>query len=261
MGWSISKVQRIESGDNAVSGTDLRALLDLYGVTDMEEIEQLSEEARISRRQRWWTTPEFRQHLTPAMMQYLQFEAEAVAIRTYQPVIVPGLFQAPAYASFVLNFFGASLNGDEQRVRLDVRVRRQNQILAAGDGPRNFVILDESVLKREIGGPEVMADQLDQLVDIAGKPNVNIRIIPFDQGAILGLGGHFEVIELSEDDLEDAVLYRESFTKDSLDHDAKEVAFHREMFEKFWERSLNEEKTVRAIAAEAASLRARIDRS
>ncbi|HET6530843.1 MAG TPA: helix-turn-helix transcriptional regulator, partial [Actinoplanes sp.] len=85
--WSLSKIQRIEAGDVTVSGTDLRALLDLYGVTDSEEIEQLTEEARISRRQRWWTAPEYREHLTPGTLQLLQFEAEATAIRAYQPVL------------------------------------------------------------------------------------------------------------------------------------------------------------------------------
>ena len=261
MGWSVSKVQRIEAGDNAVSGTDLRALLDLYGVTDREEIDQLAEEARISRRQRWWTKPEIRDHLTPGLMQLLQFEAEAVAIRSYQPVLVPGPFQTPAYAEFVLGWYDIGLTKDDLRVRHDVRMQRREQFLGSGDNPRYFLILDESVLKREIGGLEVMAQQLEQLAELAQRPEVRIRIVPLKEGAVLGLVGQFTVLDLSEGDVDDAVLYRESYTRDFIEHDPKEVAFHRELFEVFWRQSLDEEKTIRAVIAEAASLRARIDRA
>jgi transcriptional regulator with XRE-family HTH domain len=261
MGWSISKVQRIEAGDNAISGTDLRALLDLYEVADQEEIDQLLEEARISRRQRWWTKPEFREHLTPGTMQLLQFEAEAVAVRSYQPVLVPGPFQTPAYAEFLLGWFNVSLTEDDRRVRHDVRMQRRAQFTESADGPRYFLILDESALRREIGGLGVMAEQLEQLAEIARRPDVHVRIVPLKEGAVLGLVGQFAVLDLTDDDLDDAVLYRESFTKDSIDHDPKEVAFHREMFETFWRQSLDEEKTIRAIIAEAASLRARVDRA
>ena len=86
LGWSMSKMQRIEAGEVTVSGTDLRALLDLYGGFSDEDIERLTEDSRISRRQRWWTAPEYRDHLTSGLMQLLQFEAEASGVRAYQPV-------------------------------------------------------------------------------------------------------------------------------------------------------------------------------
>lgn len=261
IGWSISKVQRIESGDVSISGTDLRALLDLYGVTDQEEIDQLAEEARISRRQRWWTAPEYRDHLTPGLTQLVQFETQATAIRSYQPVLVPGVMQTPAYAEFLFSWYDIGLTADGRRVRYNVRMQRRRQVIDSEDGPQYLLILDESVLKREIGGLEVMAEQLEKLAEIARRPRVNVRIVPFKEGAILGVIGHFTVLDLGDDDPDDAVLYRESFTRDSVDHDREEVRFHREMFETLWRLSLDEEKTIRAIMAEAALLRARIDRS
>lgn len=261
MGWSISKVQRIEAGDNAISATDLRALLDLYRVTDPEEIEQLLEEALVSRRQRWWTKPEYRENLTPAMMQLLQFEAQAAEIRSYFPTILPGAFQTPAYADFILGTFKEVLTDDQRRVRQEVRARRREAILESRDTTRHYVILDESVIKREIGGLAVMADQLDLLAEIARQPNIYIRIISLTAGAVLGSSGHFLVLDIVEDGFEDAMLYRESFVEDSLNHDPKEVALHRGIFEDAWYNSLDEEKTVRAIVAEAAALRSRIDRT
>jgi hypothetical protein len=261
MQWSISKVQRIESGDNAISATDLRALLALYGVEDPEEIDQLLEEARVSRRQRWWTRPEYRQNLTAPIMQLLQFEAQATEIRSYFPTLVPGLFQTPAYAEHILGRFNTVLNDEQRQVRLDVRMRRREWILESRDSTQQFIILDESVIHREIGGLAIMADQLDLLAEVARQPNIHIRMVSLAEGAVLGSSGHFLVLDLVEEDFEDAVLYRESFTEDYVGHDPKEVAFHREMFEAAWIRSLNEEKTLRAILAEAAALRVRLDRA
>jgi len=260
MQWSISKVQRIESGDNAISATDLRALLSLYDVADPEEIDQLLEEARISRRQRWWTNPEYREHLTQAMMQLIQFEAEAVEIRSYQPVLVPGMFQTPAYAQFLLGAPVFELTDVQQKVRLDVRMRRRQQVIESGDGPHFYLVLDESVLKRVIGGLQVTADQFDLLADLAQRPGIRIRIVEYTEGAVLGSGGPFTLLDLGEDGFDGAVLYRESFTTDLIDHDPKQVRFHRTVFETLWAQALNEEKTIRSIAAAAAQLRTRHDR-
>ncbi len=261
VGWSMSKVQRIESGDVSVSGTDLRALLDLYGVTDAEEVEQLSEEARISRRQRWWTVAEYRRHLTPAYAQLLQFEAEATAVRSYQTVLIPGVLQTPAYAQAVIGSYDESLTADERRVRFDARMQRRRQFLESERASSHYVILDESILDRVIGGFEVMAEQFGDVARVARTPGVHIRIVPLTEGAILGQLGPFLLLDLGgDDDPDDAVLYRESFTRDSIEHSAAEITFHRRMFEKLWRRSLDEEKTVRALEATAAQLRTRADR-
>jgi transcriptional regulator with XRE-family HTH domain len=260
VGWSVSKVQRIEAGDNAISTTDLRALLDLYEVTDAEEIDQLTEEARISRRQRWWAKPDFRDHLTPGTLQLLQFEAEAAAIRAYQPVLVPGPLQTPEYAEYLLNWYQADLSPEDRRVRHEVRMERRAELIEADEGPIYYLILDESFLKREIGGPRVMADQLEQLAQFARKPRVYIRIIPLKEGGMLGFFGPFVVIDL-DDDVDNAVVYREGFNRDSIEHDPKEVAIHREMFERYWGQALDKEQTIRAIVAEAAQLRTALDRT
>ena len=260
MDWSLAKVQRIEAGDNAVSGTDLRALLDLYQVTDEEEIEQLQEEARVSRRQRWWAKGDVREHVTPGLLQLLQFEAESTMIRTYQPVLVPGVLQTPDYANFLIGWYNKSLTEEDRRVRFEVRMQRQRQLLEAEDGPMFLAIMDESFLKREIGGARIMADQLDKLVELNRHPRVQVRIVPYREGALLGLMGQFSLLDLGDDDPDDAVLYRETFLSDALDHNAGQIKYHRRMFEALWLRSLDEEQTNRQIVAEAAALRAGLDR-
>ena len=259
LGWSLSKMQRIEGGEVGVSVTDLRALLDVYGVDDPERIEQLAEDARISRRQRWVTAPEYREHLTEGLRDLMQFETEAVAIRAYQPVFYPGVLQTPAVAESILGWWNKSLSDEDRRVRYDVRMTRRQQIIERDDGPDYLLILDESVIKRRIGGPKTTAEQLEVIADVARRPNVHIRVVPFAKGAYIGALGPFQILDLTDEDDDDAVLYRETYNRDEVIHDPNEVHFHRDAFENLWEVSLNEDATLRAIVAEAALLRSSLD--
>jgi transcriptional regulator with XRE-family HTH domain len=257
LGWSMSKMQRIEAGDVTVSGTDLRALLDLFGGFSDEEIKQLNEDARISRRQRWWTAPEYRRHLTSGLMELLQFESEAAAIRVYQPVLVPGVLQTSSFAESILGWWDKSLSEEDRRVRLDVRRLRRTQVIEREDAPTYLLILDQSTLEREIGGPAVMAEQLEALIQDAHRPNLYVRIIPFREGALIGSLGPFTVLDLSEDEDDDAVLYRESYLADDVIHEPRDVRHHREIFEALWQQSWSESLSLNAITAKATELRFR----
>ncbi|MEV6492868.1 helix-turn-helix transcriptional regulator [Actinoplanes sp. NPDC051633] len=255
---SLSKVQRIESGEVAVSGPDLRVLLNHYGVTDPAVIADLATAARVSRRQRYAVDPAHREHLTPAYAHLLQFEAVAVEIRTFQLVLVPGPMQTPEYAEALLGFYDRTLTPDERRVRFDVRMQRR-RLLEPDSGVKYLAILDESVMKREIGGLEVMARQLEELAALSERPNVMIRVVPLREGAMLGTIGPFTVVDLDGKDPEDAVIYRESFGRDILEEEPGEVSVHRAGFEKLWARAWSEELSTSALLAEAAQLRFRND--
>src|SRR5687767_12110990 len=141
--WSLSKVQRIESGDVTVSRTDLTALLDHLGVTDPDSVGELIEIARTSRRKGWWDDPHYRQHLTPATMRLLQFESEATAIRIFSPTVMPGVTQTPAYASHILRFWQDELSGEGRAVRLEVRLRRRDYVFHRENPPKYLLLLDE----------------------------------------------------------------------------------------------------------------------
>jgi transcriptional regulator with XRE-family HTH domain len=260
LGWSLSKMQRIEGGEVGVSATDLRALLDVYGIDDPDMIDQLTEDTRISRRQRYVTAPEYREHLTPSTRELIQFETEAVAIRAYQPVIYPGVLQTPGVADSVLTWWNRTLSAEARRVRYEVRMMRSRLIAERDDGPAYLLILDESVLKRRIGGPKITAEQLEWIAEVARRPNVHIRVVSFEQGAYIGALGPFQLLDLSNEDDNETVLYREIYNRDEIIHDADEVHFHRDAFEDLWRMSLNEDETLRAIVTEAALLRSQLDR-
>jgi transcriptional regulator with XRE-family HTH domain len=258
LGWSLSKMQRIEGGEVGVSLTDLRALLVVYGITDEDEVQRLIADARISRRQRWLIAPEHRKFLTPALRQLIQFEAEASAIRAYQPVLIPGVFQTPAVAEMVLGWENLAISDHIRPVRFDVRMQRRARTIENRDGPPYELVLDESVIKRHIGGPGVMAEQLESLIELAQLPHVSVRLVPFERSAQSGLAGAFELVSLSDDE-DDAVLYLESYDHDRITHDPVEVLYHRKLFDQISGAALSEIATQRRIAAEASGLRARQD--
>jgi hypothetical protein len=258
LGWSLSKMQRIEGGEVGVSLTDLRALLEAYGITDEAEVQRLMSDARISRRQRWLIAPEHRTYLTPALRQLIQFEAEASAIRAYQPVLIPGVFQTPAVAETVLGWENLAITEEIRRVRFDVRMQRRSHTVDNLDGPPYELVLDESVIKRHIGGPRAMAEQLDSLLEAAQLPHLSVRLIPFERSAQAGLAGAFELVSLSDDE-DDAVLYLEFYAQDRIVHDPAEVLYYRKLFDQIAGAALSEGATQRRIAAEAMNLKARLE--
>jgi transcriptional regulator with XRE-family HTH domain len=258
LGWSLSKMQRIEGGEVGVSLTDLRALLEVYGVTDEAEVQRLLADARISRRQRWLIAPEHRTYLTPALRQLIQFEAEATAIRAYQPVLIPGVFQTPAVAETVLGWENLAISDHIRRVLFDVRMQRRARTVDNRNGPPYELVLDESVIKRHIGDVGVMVEQLESLIEAAQLPHVSVRLVPFERSAQAGLAGAFELVALSDDE-DDAVLYLESYDHDCIVHDPAEVLYHRKLFDQIAGAALSETVTQRRIAAEAMNLKARLD--
>jgi transcriptional regulator with XRE-family HTH domain len=260
LNWSLSKVQRIESGDVAVSVTDLRALLGIYGVQDEAVIEQLAGDAAISRRQRWSVPAEYREHLTPGLRQLLQFEDQATAIRAYQPFVVPGVLQTPATAEYLLSWFDKSLTEEDRKVRFDVRMLRAKRITDSEQAPTYLLMLDEAVLSREIGGRATMAEQLESVVDLAQRPNIHLRIVRLAEGGMAGMLGPFTVLDLSEDDHEDTVLYRESHSDDEVTYDPEVVAYYRARFEDLWPRCYDESGSLRLVRAAAAAMRASLIR-
>jgi transcriptional regulator with XRE-family HTH domain len=255
--WSLSKVNRIEAGDVTVSSTDLRALLGLFGITDDARVHQLLEEAKASRRRGWWDEPKYREHLTQATMQMLQFETEASAIRAYNPTLLPGVVQTPKYSATVFDLLAEELPESDRPARLEARLRRREQVFDQPDPPQYFLILDESVLLRDIGGSEVMAEQLHELLTFARRPNVMMRILSLVDGAKMAMAGSFVIFDVGDE--ENAVLYRETALGDEIYHSWEKVKRLRDLFEQMWEQALSEDASARVIEARAAVLLSSLD--
>ncbi|WP_242902690.1 helix-turn-helix domain-containing protein [Actinomadura terrae] len=139
----------------------------------------------------------------PGFSRYAEIEAKAVAGRFFEAQVVPGLLQTPAYARAVLN---SGLAPEMLEERVASRMGRQ-EILARDDAPRMWFVLDEAVLRRCVGGPRVMAEQLTRLIDLStSNHKIEVRILPFSSVTYAGLDGTFSVLSLPD---RDDVAYHE----------------------------------------------------
>lgn len=256
--WSLSKVQRIESGEVSVSTTDLRYLLTYLGITDEGTIRRLMDGARVSRRERWFTDPKYREHLTTGTRRMLQFESEATIIRAFNPTVVPGLLQTAAYAREMFHSKSDLLSEVAQDLRYEVRMRRREQVFSHDKPPEYMLVLDESVFWREVGGARVAADQFADLLTMMREPGLSVRVLPFNEVAVVAMLGPFTIFELTDD--ADSVLYTERYDEDEVIQKPREVQKHRLIFEDLWSRSLDESASERLILARTADLLSSLDR-
>jgi len=229
LGWSESKVMRIEGGIVGISASDLRALLDLYGVTDDSTVQELTFWATQARRQPW---SRFRDVHSSAFLRYLGQESHATRISEFEPQFVPGLFQTEDYARALLAASDVNEFPEEVADRIvEARLRRQ-EILDTAECPTIEVFLDQNVIQRPIGGSRVMAAQLDRLLGYADHSKVIIRIMPLEIGAYAGMRASFVV--LGFDDQEDSVLYVEGQSREKTtvgSNSANPMAAHLRSFQ------------------------------
>lgn len=192
LGFSASKVSRIEGAKIGVSMSDVRAMLRLYKADDRLAAEILAL-AREAERRGWWDDyPEIQQS---DLSTYIALEDEAGSVLCFQNDVVPGLLQSEDYALSLIRGYSNTvpLTATTIRRRLEVRLRRQRLI----DPPRSLpisVVLDEAVLLRRIGTAATMARQLRLLVESARRPNVTLRVLPLDGDHGAGLSS-FTLLE------------------------------------------------------------------
>ncbi|MFG2372339.1 helix-turn-helix domain-containing protein [Streptomyces sp. NPDC048504] len=210
VGWHQSKVSRIETGASGVKAPDVRLLLDAYQVGDPQLRDMLLVLAGSDDgggRHHWWHA--YRGVLPPAYRDFISLESQASAIRTLETSVVPGLLQTPEYARAVTRAAVGGLDDDgPERLDALVQVRLARQDVLRADPPLALsVVLDEAVLRREVGGPGVMARQLDRLVEAAKLPQVRLQVLPFAAGAHIGITGPFVIFSFpSTSDLDVVVL-------------------------------------------------------
>jgi transcriptional regulator with XRE-family HTH domain len=233
---SAAKVSRMETGQRGVSARDIRDLCQVYAVTDQEQYEHLMSLARQGRGQAWW------QPFNLPYADYVGLEAEATSISDYESGVFPGLFQVPDYVRAVHEGTLPRLSPDLIDQRVQERLNRQ-KILTQPDRPLVTAIVDEAVLHRAIGGPAVMAAQLQRVIDLgASLPNVAIRVLPFSSGAHPGLDSTFVILELAPP--VPPVVYVEGLAgRMYLDH-IQDVVRYRQIFERLCSISLSSDASM-----------------
>ena len=216
---------------------------------------QLVDDGRIARRRGWSDLARYREHLTPGMLQLMQFEGDATAIRVFHPTLIPGWLQTREYAAAVINFWSEEVPEADRIVRLNVRMLRREQAIRRLASTRYFLVLDESVVLRQVGGAQVMAAQLQGVLEFSRNANATMRILPLADAALVAMLGPFLILDLPDE--ENAVLYREGGpNSDELIHAPEVTRRYRDAFEQMIEQSLSERASRRLLEARIAGMRA-----
>ncbi|MFH8788049.1 helix-turn-helix domain-containing protein [Streptomyces roseoverticillatus] len=199
-------VRRMEKAEVGLKLPYVEKLLRVYGVTDPAEVDGFLDLAREANRPGWWHR--FRDVLPEWFSAFVSLEGEANLIRAYEPHYVPGLLQTERYARAVLR--AGQPHAPEADIERAVAVRRERQSLLTREGaPLLWVVMDETVLRRPIGGPDIMREQVSRLAEATAMPNVRLQVMPFAAGPHPAMYGPFHIFRFPLPELPD-IAYAEN---------------------------------------------------
>jgi hypothetical protein len=203
---SSSKVSRLETGQRGASARDIRDLCNLYDLDD-EQRRRLTDLAAEGKQHAWW------QPFSLPYSTYVGLEADATSIRDFGLGLTPGLLQTPDYARAVLRATVPRREPDTVERILEGRIARQQRVLSAGNPPQFKAILEESVLHRVVGSRATMRAQLQRLLDASELPDVTVRVVPYEAGALPNANNKFIILSFASLALPD-VVFVEGLTGD-----------------------------------------------
>jgi transcriptional regulator with XRE-family HTH domain len=251
LGWSPSKISRIENMRSGIKLADARKLLDLFGVQGGQR-DKLLALAHEAERKGWWVP--YSADWPAEFTSYVGMEAEAESIRSWEPLVVPGLLQTEVYGREVIGNWQAfaAMPGAAIERRVDLRLARQ-QVLSRADPLQFSVVIDESVLRRRFGEKSAMHDQLSRLIEVSRLPNVRLTILPLSGYHPISTGAfsllHFaQVHDISIPD----VAFLENMTNSLYIEEEVELYYYQRAFEQITANSLG--------PAESRDLIAQVDR-
>jgi Predicted transcriptional regulators len=242
MGWDRGKIHRIENGRlQRIKASDVIALCDFYGASP-EETETLATIARNSRQKGWWFQY---QDVLPGP--FLGLEAEAVEISEFSAAIIPGLFQTEDYINSLMDSsIGVAIAPEEKRARVEARLKRQESVLGRAEPPLLWTIIDEAALRRQVGGAQVMKAQIQHLVELSQRPNINIQVLPFAVGAHAAAGLQFTILGFSATD---SVVYIETDQDGLYLEEHEQIGRYKLIFDRLQASAVSVERSVAFLAA------------
>ncbi|MFE7171616.1 helix-turn-helix domain-containing protein [Streptomyces sp. NPDC057616] len=199
---SDAKLCRMELGRVGFKQRDVADLLTLYGVQDPDARQEYLESVQRANEPGWWRA--YGDAFPSWFEQHLGLEEAASLIRTYEVQFIPGLLQTPAYAEAVIRLGHPISSPEAIQRRVELRMTRQ-ELLSRPGAPKLWVVVDEAALRRPLGGTGVMRAQLEHLIEIAGRPNVTLQVLPFHVGGHAAAGGPVTVLRFPVPDLPDVV--------------------------------------------------------
>lgn len=194
---SESKMSRLEAGKVGFKLRDVEDLLTTYGIDDTGEREVLLNMVKESNQPGWWHR--YNDVIPTWFNSYVGLEESASRIQAYEHQFVPGLLQTEDYARAVMTHGQPEKTTDDVERRLALRKRRQ-QILARPGAPQFWVVLDESVLQRPVGGRKILRAQIEALLEATAMPHIAIQVLTFARNSNTAEGA-FSMLRFPEEEL------------------------------------------------------------
>ncbi|MEV1068696.1 helix-turn-helix transcriptional regulator [Streptomyces sp. NPDC050263] len=216
-------IRRLEKAEVGLKPLYVEILLETYGA-DPQEIEEFVALAERANEPGWWHP--YRDVLPNWFSGYVSLETGAKTLRTYEPHYVTGLLQTPRYARAVLSGGFPNDHDEDLRRRVDLRLRRQS-LLEKADAPTLWVVMEETVLHRVVGSPEVMREQIDRLLEVSELEHVSVDVVPFTAGAHVGACAPYTYFRFEEPELPD-IVYTEILSGAVYLDQRSDVAAHLE---------------------------------
>ncbi|ACY96888.1 MULTISPECIES: helix-turn-helix domain-containing protein [Thermomonospora] len=243
LGWSRATVSRLETGQTRPKPGDVADILDLYGVPSPQR-DALIALAKQAGQRGWWTA-----YADVFTGSYVALEDEASRIRSWDSQLIHGLLQTEDYARAVITAGRMLPSQADIDRRIAARKARQ-ALLDRPNAPQLHIALDEAVLHRPIGGPQVMRAQLRKLLELAERPNITLQILPFTAGAHAGLDGRFTILSFPDPDDPD-IAYVEGTMGDVYLESTVETEQHGSRFDQIIKASLSPEESAHLLGEAA----------
>ena len=239
---SESKMSRLELGRVAFKERDIRDLLMLYGVTDPEERDAVLAMVEEANRPDWWRVYE---DVMPGSFQnYVGLEESATTLRTYETHFVPGLLQTEDYARALMGSAVPPPASRDLDRAVALRMTRQ-QVLTRPNPLNLWAVVEESALRRHVGGEKVHRAQIEHLLEVTRAPNVALQVLPLDSG-LHAAGGAFSLLRFADSDLPDVVYVEQLSSALYLDK-VEHVERYTEVMHRLSVESLTPEATTGAL--------------
>jgi transcriptional regulator with XRE-family HTH domain len=240
--WSEAKIWRIETGQTSLRSLDAEVMCRIYGV-DPETTEALKGLAKETKTRGWWHA--YGDVIPSGFDVYIGLEGAAASLRWYESELVPGLLQTPDYARAVISYDNPDADPDEIERRVRLRMERQTLLTRPVAVPDLYIVLNEAILRRPVGGRLVMAGQLERLADVSELPNVRLRVAAFAAGLHHGvMSGPFVLLRFPTNgdgkEMEPPTVYVDSFTGALYLDKANEIARYDGAFRRIWDAGFDE---------------------
>jgi transcriptional regulator with XRE-family HTH domain len=240
--WSEAKIWRIETGQTSLRSLDVEAMCKVYGAPQ-DITEALMGLAKETKARGWWHS--YGEVIPEGFDVYIGLEEAASQISWYESELVPGLLQTEEYARAVIRANRPGLDNAQIEQRVRVRMARQALVTRVTTPPVLKVVLNEAILRRPVGGREVIARQLERLAVAAELPSVSIRVVAFGAGLHHGvMSGPFEILRFplhsNGQATEPTVVYVEGFTGALYLDKPREIDRYDTAFTNIWEAGLDE---------------------